>query len=157
MSSGKHQAGFTYLGMLFLIGALSAGLAATAEVWSHSRQREKEAELLWVGNQFRQAIGLYYQRTPGAVKRYPEKLEDMLHDRRYATTQRYLRHIYADPVTGKSNWGLVEAPEGGIMGVHSLSETRPIKTSGFSGVQRGFGSARTYSGWKFVYEPAMAR
>ena len=33
-----------------------------------------------------------------------------------------VRH-YIDPITGKRDWGLVIAPEGGFMGMHSLSES----------------------------------
>src|SRR5688572_19154677 len=105
MPSGK-QLGFTYVSALILIAGTGAALAAFAEAWSHARQREKEAELMWIGNQFKQAIGAYYHRSPGTVKRYPETLEDLLEDKRHLTTQRYLRKIYADPLTGATDWGL---------------------------------------------------
>jgi type II secretory pathway pseudopilin PulG len=150
MSNGRStnaregQGGFTYLTALFLVAALGAGLAATGVVWSKARQREKEAELIWVGEQVRQAIGLYYQRSPGAMKRYPGKLEDLLEDRRYPNVQRYLRKIYADPVTGKRDWGLVLSSDGGVMGIRSLSTAQSIRERG---------NARTYADWKFVYEP----
>jgi hypothetical protein len=126
MSSGRHQSGFSYLTALFVVAALGAGLAATGEIWFHARQREKEAELMWIGNQFKHAIGLYYQRSPGTLKRYPERLEDLLEDRRYLSVQRYLRKIYSDPLTGRPDWGLIAAPGGGIMGIRSLSEIEPI-------------------------------
>lgn len=151
MSNGRREAGFTYLGAIFLVAAVGAGLAATAQVWSHTRQRDKEMELLWVGNQFRQAIGVYYQRSPGAVKRYPERLEDLLEDRRYASVQRYLRRVYRDPITGSSEWGLVQAPEGGIAGVHSLSEKRAIRALPVDA--QGPAAAASYREWKFVYQP----
>jgi len=146
MKSGnppRRQSGVTYLLVLFFVAASSAMLAATAIIWSHERQRQKEEELIWIGNQFREAIGLYYQRTPGAVKRYPEKLEDLLEDKRYLTVARYLRKIYNDPVTGKSQWGLVPAPGGGIMGVRSTSTATPI---------RSLEAARSYADWRFLYE-----
>jgi type II secretory pathway pseudopilin PulG len=146
MASGR-QRGFTYVAALLLVAALSVGLAATGEVWSQSRQRQKEAELIWVGEQFVNAIGLYYQRSPGTVKRYPEKLEDLLEDKRYVSRQRYLRRIYRDPITGKADWALVRAPEGGIMGVHSSSLRAPIKHTFPDGAR-----AR-YSDWQFVYSP----
>ncbi len=153
MSSGKNQQGFTYLTVLFLIAALGAGLAVTGELWSHTRQREKEAELIWVGNQFKQAIGLYYQRSPGTVKRYPEKLEDLLEDKRYLSMQRYLRKIYADPISGKPAWGLVTAPGGGIMGIHSTSEGRPVRLSPLVGDANSAAHAASHRDWRFVYEP----
>jgi type II secretory pathway pseudopilin PulG len=153
MSSGKQQRGFTYLAALFLVGLAGIGLAATAELWSHSRQREKEAELIWIGEQFRQAIGLYYQRSPGAVKRYPEKLEDLLEDRRYLSLQRYLRRIYADPMSGKTEWGLVPAPGGGIMGIHSITNAKPIRSAPLRRDDKTIASAASYRDWRFIYVP----
>ena len=153
MSSGKRQRGFTYLCALLLVAVAGAGLAAISELWSHARQREKEAELLWIGNQFKQAIGLYYQRSPGAMKRYPEKLEDLLEDRRFVNTQRYLRRIYRDPMTGTTDWGIVEAPSGGIMGVYSKSGEVPIKTANFPWRWASFADARNFTDWKFVFTP----
>jgi type II secretory pathway pseudopilin PulG len=156
MSSGKApapQRGFTYLVAMFAVAIAGLLLAAGSEVWSHSRQREMEKELLFVGGQFREAIGLYYQRTPGAVKRYPEKLEELLDDRRYLSLQRHLRKIYADPMTGKKQWGTVGAPGGGIMGVYSLSSKSSIKSANFDAKNEGLSNASSYSGWRFIYEP----
>src|SRR5260221_10679170 len=107
----------------------------------------------FVGDQFREAIALYYQRTPGAVKRYPEKLEDLLEDKRYLSMQRYLRKIHADPMTGKSQWGMIAAPGGGIMGVHSLSDQRPIKSANFDTTDQSFAGGQRYSDWNFLYDP----
>lgn len=115
-SPDRAQRGFTYIALLLAVALIGVGLIATSEVWSQSRQREKERQLLFIGNQFRQAIGRYYERTPGAVKRYPEKLQDLLEDKRYLVTQRYLRKIFRDPMTGKTEWGIIPAPGGGIIG-----------------------------------------
>jgi type II secretory pathway pseudopilin PulG len=158
MNSGKStrsQCGFTYLAMLLAVAVIGVGLAATGIVWSQSRQREREQELLFIGNQFRQAIALYYQRTPGAVNRYPAKLEDMLEDKRHASTQRYLRKIFVDPMTGKSEWGLVDAPDGGIMGIYSRSKAAPIKSGGFAARDQAFEGAADYSEWRFFYAPPI--
>ena len=138
---------------MFAVAIAGLLLAVTSEVWSHSRQREKEKELLHVGGQFREAIALYYQRTPGAVKRYPEKLEDLLEDKRYLSMQRYLRKIHADPMTGKSQWGTIAGPGGGVMGVYSLSDQRPIKSANFDTRDQSFTGGQRYSDWKFLYEP----
>lgn len=148
--------GFTYLGLLFFIAIMSITLAMAAILWSFAQQRETERELLFVGNQFRRAIGLYYERTPGTVKRYPGRLEDLLQDNRYVTTQRYLRQIYRNPVTGKADWGLVLAPDGGVMGVYSMSEAAAIKTGNFRFEDRALEGAAKYSEWRFVYVPAQA-
>lgn len=148
-----RQSGFTYLALLLAVTLIGIGLVAGSEVWSQSRQREREQELLHVGEQFRQAIGYYYERTPGAVKRYPEKLEDLLEDKRYLVKQRYLRRIFVDPVTGKADWGIVAAPGGGIMGVYSKSTAQPLKTANFRQQQAEFEGARRYAQWRFIYQP----
>ncbi len=137
----------TYVVALLLVAALGAGFALTAVVWSQSSQRDKEAELIWIGNQFKQAIALYYLRTPGAVPRYPERLEDLLEDRRYPSVQRYLRRIFTDPMTKKAQWGTVLSPSGGIMGVRSFSSGQPVRT---------IAGAATYADWKFIYEPPVS-
>jgi len=73
-----HQRGFTYLVLLFMVAIMGAVLAATAMVWHTLAQRDKEQELLYAGDAFRRAIGLYYERTPGAgtPKQYPKKLDE---------------------------------------------------------------------------------
>lgn len=157
MSAGSGERGFTLAGMMLLVGVLGAGMAAYGEIASHAAQREKEQELLFVGHQFRQAIAAYHERTPGAVKRFPQKLEELLQDSRHPMPQRHLRRIYADPMTGKREWGLVAAPEGGIMGVHSLSQEAPIKSGGFAARDAALADAARYADWRFSHIPAVQR
>jgi type II secretory pathway pseudopilin PulG len=139
--------------MLVAVAVIGVGLAAAGEVWSFARHREKERELLFVGDQYRRAIRLYYERTPGGGRQYPTKLEDLLRDARYPGVERYLRKLYPDPMTGKSEWGLVKAPDGAIMGVYSLSMAAPAKQSGFRYRDTTFEGATTYQEWRFIYEP----
>lgn len=151
--SRSAQRGFTYLGLLFLIAVMGLALAATGTVASIDRQREKEKDLLFVGGQFRQAISRYYERSPGGLKQYPPNLEALLQDSRYPGTRRYLRKVYADPMTGKADWGLVEGPGGTLMGVYSLSNTKPLKVGNFNEVDHAFEGKPSYAEWKFVYIP----
>lgn len=148
-----RQGGFTYLALLFAVATMGAVLAVIGMVWSQAAQRDKERELLFVGNEFRQAIRLYYERTPGGVKRYPQKLEDLLIDSRQLAVQRYLRKIYRDPITGEKKWGTVPAPDGGIMGVFSLSEEVPLKSGNFRVADAMFEGAQHYADWMFSYLP----
>lgn len=147
----KKQTGFTYLTILFAIAVAGVVLANTGIDWSQAAQREKERELLFAGDQYRQAIALYYQRTPGAIKRYPAKLEDLLSDSRYNPPQHYLRKLYRDPVMNQKQWGIIIAPEGGIMGVHSLSDASTIKNTNFGYADRSFEGTTKYSDWQFIY------
>ncbi len=126
-----RQGGFTYLTILFALAIMSTGLALAGEVWHTGRVREKEAELLFVGNEYRKAIARYY--FSGTQRQYPRALADLIKDSRHPGTVRHLRRLYADPITGGAEWGLVKGPDGGIAGVHSLSEDSPLKSGGFRG------------------------
>jgi type II secretory pathway pseudopilin PulG len=160
--SVQRQRGFTYLLLLFFIASLAAGLAAVGELWANSRQRERELDLLFAGSAIRQAIAGYYLATPGPLKQYPPSLESLLKDPRFPDTRRYLRQLYADPMTGSSEWTLIKAPQGGIMGVASASEGAPLKRAGFRDPNRAFEDQAIrlkeklrYRDWEFIYEPAL--
>jgi type II secretory pathway pseudopilin PulG len=146
--------GFTYLGVLFLVAFMALALGIAGEVWHTAAAREKEKDLLYAGNQYRRAIERYYVNV---MRQYPRTLEDLLQDPRKPNIERYLRKLYFDPITGKSEWGVVKAPDGGVMGVYSMSEDAPIKTSNFPAVNKDFEGAAKYSDWKFVYNPTTAQ
>lgn len=152
MRPGRSR-GYTYLLMLFSVAIVGAVLASGGVVWRQEAQRARERELLLIGEEFRQAIGLYYERTPGGMKRYPEKLEELLGDDRYVSLQRYLRRVYRDPMTAKTEWGFVKGPGNSIIGVYSLAKGKPKKATGFGDINVGFEEALSYSDWKFVYIP----
>ena len=145
------QRGLTYLGFVIALAVINGLMAATAEVWLSAQRREKEQELLFVGNEFRQALAAYDKGTPGgAAQNQPKHLEELLKDNRYPNTKRYLRQIYADPMTGKTEWGLVRLPDGGIIGVHSLSEKEPFKKTGFRLADAALQDKTKYSEWTFM-------
>lgn len=148
--------GFTYLTVMFVVAILLGGLAIVGETWETSARREKEAELLFTGNQYRRAIGLFYAATPGPAKRYPRSLEELIKDPRQPTTQRYLRKLYPDPLTGKE-WVAIKGPDGGVQGVHSASEEAPLKIAGFRVRDASLEGAQKYSEWKFIHAPAAVK
>lgn len=148
------QRGFTYLTALFLVAIMSGGLALIGEVWHTSSLREKEAELLQIGNEYRNAVARYY--LSGPQRQYPKNLSDLIRDPRQPGTVRYLRRIYPDPITGKEEWGFVKSADGGFAGVHSLSEASPLKTAGFAVRDAAFEGKAKYSDWQFVYAPPQA-
>jgi hypothetical protein len=63
---------------------------------------------------------------------------------------RHLRRLQADPLTGRE-WGVVKAPDGGVMGVYSVSEGKPLKTGGFRLKEARFEGATSYREWVFSY------
>ena len=141
--------GFTYLGVLFLIGVLAITAAAASVVWSIAAQRDAERELVFMGRQFASAIESYRTRSTDPVLTYPRQLEDLLRDDRSITPQHHLRRLYVDPMTGNSQWGLIRLADGGIIGVHSLSDRKPYPrtyvVAGFSAPE-----STSYREWRFV-------
>lgn len=150
-----RQHGFTYVGVMVLLIVMGILLASTGEVWYLAQKREKEKELLFIGHQMRQALALYYAHTPNLARRYPLSLEELLKDPRYPGTQRYLRKIFIDPITGSAQWGLIKGPSGEILGVHSLSEEEPAKKSNFSLADKHFENKKKYSEWVFMAAPGQ--
>lgn len=146
----QSERGFTYIGVLILVVIMGVVLAAAGELWFSAQQREKEQQLLFVGNQYRQALAQYYRRTPGATVRYPRQLADLLEDPRIPEVQRYLRQLYPDPMTGSNDWGLLTSASGEIMGVYSRSERTPIKQANFRLADRKFAGKNKYSDWVFM-------
>lgn len=122
-------------------------------MWHTNTVREREAELLFIGQQFRQAIRSYYESSPEAARTFPPTLDDLIEDRRLPVVRRHLRRIWRDPVTGKAEWGLVRMPDGRITGVHSLSTERPRKIAEFPAGMETFATATRYRDWVFDFRP----
>ena len=80
----RREAGFTYIGLLFAIAIIGITLATVGVVWSTQIRRDKEVELLWIGDQYRTAIGRY--RASGG--QYPQALTDLLEDKRFPVARR---------------------------------------------------------------------
>lgn len=146
----RRQAGFSYLLVLLLIVLIGIGLGAAGTLWRTESQRLKEAELLFIGEQYRKAIRSYYSAS-AVAKQYPKNLEDLLLDSRQTVLTRHLRKLYPDPVTGKKEWGLImDAESQQVSGVYSLAQGKPIKQLGFDSRQKDFENAESYGDWRFV-------
>ncbi|CAN7621948.1 MULTISPECIES: type II secretion system protein [unclassified Variovorax] len=146
----QRERGFTYIGVLVLVALMGVGLAASGQIWHTAHKREKERELLFIGQEFRLALYRYAKHTPGKARRAPLSLEELLQDPRHPGIQRHLRKMYADPMTGSTEWGLVKGPAGEIYGVYSLSSDEPLKKSNFALADRNFEGAAKYSDWVFM-------
>lgn len=148
-----REAGFTYLGLLALVVLIGLLLAAAGEVVATSMQRDHEAELLWVGHAYRDAIGRYFAH----YGRYPTSLADLVGDSGDTVLPfRAIRRLYRDPMTNGRDWVLVPGLGGGIMGVTSASTRSPLKHAGFDAVDNKFADAEAYANWSFIYDPNAA-
>jgi type II secretory pathway pseudopilin PulG len=146
----KSTCGFTYVGLLILIVLLSVALLANAALTSTMVKRDREAELLFVGGEYRRAIKSYVEAEKGLVKPLPRSLNDLVLDKRFQIPIRHLRRHYRDPMTNDFTWGLITQPDGGIIGVHSLSEGRPLKIGNFAADDATLANKTRYSEWLFV-------
>lgn len=159
MRSGKaarRESGFTYIGVLLLVTVVGLWLAATGTVWHLEVQRDKERELLYIGNQFRDALDRYAASTVGSARRFPLRLEDLVLDERFAAKRRHLRRIYRDPMTGREDWGVIRTGDGQIIGVHSLSTEVPVKRANFAIRDLAFTSKANYGQWVFMARTARS-
>lgn len=149
-----RQRGFTYLGVMFIVSVLAMTAALASVVWSTAQQRDSERELVFIGQQFQAAIERYRQRATDPASPYPKRLEELVYDDRGVDIQRHLRRIYVDPMTGDVKWGLIRLPNGGIVGIHSLSERRPYPRKFVVG---GFvvPVADSYRDWRFIAPGAI--
>jgi len=146
-----RSSGFTYIGILLAVAILSISLAAAGTVWSTVAQRDREAELLFIGEAYRSAIEHYF-RQGGQL---PHELEDLVQDDRTPTVRRYLRRLYPDPITGHLDWEIIRTADGGITGVHSVSTRAPIKRANFPAREIAFEDAEGYCDWRFEFDPSV--
>ena len=121
------QSGFTYLWLLFALAAGAAGLAALGERASMAVQREREAELMFRGQQIAAAIAAYRAASLNGTQQLPAALKDLLEDRRTERPMHHLRQLYADPFTGQPDWVLVTTGDGRIAGVRSRSDALALR------------------------------
>lgn len=145
--------GFTYIAVLVALMLLGLASQGVVQYVSQQAQRAREAELLRIGQAYVAAIGSYYEATPGTVKRWPQRLEDLLDDHRQVALRRHLRELYPDPVTRSPNWTLIRASDGGIQGVSSTSSQVPVRTIAVELPGVSLMAASRYSDWRFVYTP----
>lgn len=148
----RHRArGIVLLAVLITIGLGAVATMAALETWSTARQRENEAELLFIGQQFQAAIKSYYYHSPTRVRTLPSTLAQLLEDDRYPMPVRHLRRIYRDPMTGNTEWGLV-MENNRIRGVYSLSTQATLKKANFPPRLESLEDKQTYNQWQFVVD-----
>lgn len=161
----QNQRGAALVIVLITVVVLGLSMGIAGSTWRTIVQQAKEKELLFRGDQYRRAIGSYYEKahagTPGM---FPNSLENLLKDPRSLQTVRHIRKLYKDPMTGE-DWVLIReggkvegtvtasAGAGRIIGVRSSSDLEPFKKDGFSKEYEKFKDADKYSAWEFVYEP----
>jgi type II secretory pathway pseudopilin PulG len=146
-----RQRGFTYFGIIIGVLLIGIALAVVGTVTRTEVQREREVELLFIGHQYRAAIAHYANSNGGG--HLPLNLTDLLVDERSVVPTHHLRRLYADPMTGSTDWVLLRAADGGIYGIYSASKAVPRKRTGFLPMDLGFEDAACYRSWRFIWLP----
>ena len=165
----RGQQGYAMAALLVGLSVMAILMTAIMPTWRQASQREKEAELIFRGQQYARAIGLFQKRAgPGVL---PPNVDVLVEGH-------FLRKKYADPITGKdfdlltatqatapgpagpqsgtSQGGRGGAPpsgtgtpgasptvaRGGIIGVASKSKDASIRI---------YNGRTHYNEWQFVY------
>ena len=154
-----RERGSIYVLLLLMIAVIGGATSLAVSVGARMARRDAEQHLLVIGAAFQQALAshagtpLDHPRASGVG---PRELQDLLRDSRVPGLRRHLRNIPVDPLTGRSQWGLVRDAQGGIVGVHSLAVGVPIKRTGFESRWSAFEQAQSYRSWVFGAKPLAA-
>ena len=106
--------------LLVVLAIMSLMLSMALPVWHHAAQREREAELIFRGEQYARAIMLYQRQTPGA---YPPDVETLVEGR-------FLRRAYRDPMTADGEFRLVLQSERAALSGSGSAGGAPADPSG---------------------------
>ena len=151
----RRQTGLLLIGALVFLSLAALTAVHTGQRWFDSRQRAAEEELLFIGEQYRQAIESYWREVPDSVHHLPTSIDDLLADKRFPFTRRHLRKAFRDPLA--PDRPLVEIRDGPVLiGVRSGAPGTPFRQAGFDAALKQFNGAQSYADWKFVYVPPAA-
>ena len=87
--AGQGNRGYAMAALLVGMSVMAVLMGALLPVWTTMAKREKEAELVFRGNQYARAIGLFQRKFANT----PPPTIDVL------VEQRFLRKKYKDPIT----------------------------------------------------------
>jgi type II secretory pathway pseudopilin PulG len=149
------QAGYSLLFVMFSVTMVGITSMIAMKQWKTEIRREKEAELLFRGDQIRRAIELYYWTARAGMNQYPPSLEVLVKDPNTSATRRYLRKVYKDPITN-GDFELVKEGDA-LKGVRSKSTAAPLKSGNFPPEYQQFALTNSYHDWVFQFTPQGAR
>jgi type II secretory pathway pseudopilin PulG len=113
------EAGYTLLLALFLAALMIIAAAVAVPNLITQDRRQKEELMIWRGQQYARAIGLYYRVTG----HFPHDLEEL---EKGVNGIHVLRQVYNDPMSSDGSWRLIYVGTGGqLVGSlcwHSLTE-----------------------------------
>jgi type II secretory pathway pseudopilin PulG len=100
LAGQDSQRGYAMAALLVSIGVMTLLMSVALPVWRHEAQREKEAELIFRGQQYARAVNLYTRKAgPG---NFPPSIDILVQ-------QRFLRKKYKDPMTKDGEFDIITA------------------------------------------------
>jgi type II secretory pathway pseudopilin PulG len=151
------QRGYAMAALLVAVAVMAVLMSVALPAWRHEAQREKEAELVFRGEQWVRAIQQYQRRHGPGV--FPPSLDVLVQER-------FARKKWKDPITGEDfvPWmmGQQAAPgQGGRQGGPPQPPTfggQPVGGGGVMGVRsrstatsiREYKGATRYDQWQFL-------
>jgi type II secretory pathway pseudopilin PulG len=93
MRKTQSESGYVLLALLLFVALLSIGVFTTIQKVDFQIKRDREEEMIHRGVQYSRAVRKYFK----AFGRYPTRIEEL----ESTNNQRFLRHRYKDPITGK--------------------------------------------------------
>ncbi|MBZ5642321.1 MAG: hypothetical protein LAO19_06145 [Acidobacteriia bacterium] len=115
-SRRRTQAGYSLLMAVFLVATVLILAAVSAPNLLTQGRREREADMVWRGEQYERAIGLYYRK----FGKYPTRVDDLV---KQTNGVRFLRQAYTDPMNKEDgSWRFIYVgPNGQLIG--SVNQT----------------------------------
>src|SRR5262245_23165077 len=96
------ERGYAMAALLVGLSVMAVLMSMALPVWSQFARREREEELIWRGNQYARAVGLFQRKFANT---FPPTIDILVE-------QRFLRKKYKDPITGED---FMPIPAGGAV------------------------------------------
>ena len=110
------QRGYAMAALLVSLGVMMLLMSVAMPVWRHQAQREKEAELVFRGEQYARAVN-HYQRKMGPGN-FPPSIDVLVQ-------QRFLRKKYKDPMTEDGEFDIIPVGAASQPGMNPQVPSQP--------------------------------
>ncbi len=168
--AARQPRGYTLVALVVIVAVMSILVAAALPYWSQVMKRDREAELVFRGLQYAEAIRVFQLR----FNRLPNSLDELIE-----VNPRSIRRLWKDPMTDSGEWDLVQgqlSSSGGVRGRQVAGGTAPggrqesedarqgsnrrrapapivgVRSRSDEESMRAFMGASGYSKWQFTIE-----
>jgi type II secretory pathway pseudopilin PulG len=163
----NRERGYAMAALLVALAIMAILLTVAMPVWRHEARREREAELVFRGEQYARAIALFRHKNSSIANAFPPSIDALVQGR-------FLRKKYKDPMTKDGEFELIGVGSqqpginptvppppgggrgpippstsqvaGGMMGVRSKSTETSI---------RSYRGGTRYDQWAFTFNVAL--